>query len=99
MRLSLYAPAAQTAPDSSGPLFGEPKMMSAYRAGRAAGEALQPGVLFTGAYGAADAAGQVDRVGRAAFITGYLDVVERRFPNGVLVDAEGRLSDNLCGRV
>lgn len=52
--------------------------MAAFEAGEAAAKALKPGDTFTGAFGAAEAAGYIaPHYNRSAFVTGYLKSLAR----------------------
>jgi hypothetical protein len=74
-----------------------PRAIEAIEKGVQAAEDLKPGDLFTGAFGAADAAGYPAsndmelRALRGCFISGYLKKLRERFPNGVSVDRDGKL--------
>lgn len=64
----------------------------AYHMGAKAAFNLKFGDLFLGAHAAATSHGfPWSGIDREAFITGYLTGIKERFPNGVLVDAEGKL--------
>lgn len=62
-------------------------MLEAYEAGRESAARIQPGDKFLGAFGAAAETGF--ELERSMFAVGFLEVLERRFPRGVVTDQSG----------
>jgi hypothetical protein len=69
-------------------------MKDAFAIGVAKANALKAGYVFRGAYPAAESAGyRRGTLEFSAFVCGYLDTLEQRFPQGVITDAVGRVKD------
>lgn len=67
-------------------------LADAYHAGTKAAFDTKLGQIFPGAHGAATSAGYPwSGVEREVFVKGYVDVIQALWPQGILVDAEGKL--------
>jgi hypothetical protein len=69
-------------------------MKDAFAIGVAKANALKAGDVFRGAYPAAESTGyRRGTLEFSAFVCGYLDALEQRFPGGIIIDAAGRVKD------
>ena len=70
------------------------KGLDAYCRGTAAAIALTEGDTFCGALSAAVIEGFLYDPDRRDFVAGFVDVIQARWPMGIVMDAEGRLVHN-----
>jgi hypothetical protein len=70
-------------------------MKDAFTMGVAKANALKDGDVLIGAYREAIAAGYLQETpAYAAFVEGYLNALEQRFPSGIFTDAAGRAKNH-----
>ena len=70
-------------------------MKDAFTMGVAKANALKGGDVLIGAYREAIAAGHLQGTpAYAAFVEGYLNALEQRFPSGIITDSAGRVKNH-----